>query len=137
MIENLATTRDILKALADEKALALFGTIAQGEFGDSEMLISNLGPSLKEYYMRLSRLMKARLTSRMSRKYSLTLLGKTVYHAQLSIYPAVNIYPKLIAVDLLEKSSDIPEKEGNKVINFLLDSDPFKNIFFQESYDQG
>ena len=129
----MATTRDILRAIADEKALALFDSIARAECGDSELLISNLGLSRKV----LSRLMKAGLTSRISGKYSLTLLGKIVYHVQLTIDHAVNIYPKLKAVDLLEKSSDIPEKERNKVINFLLDSDPIKNIFFQESCGQG
>ena len=133
----MATTRDILRAIADEKALALFGTIARAECGDSELLISNLGLSRKEYYMRLSRLMNAGLTSRMSGKYSLTLLGKIVYHVVCAVDHAVNIYPKLKAVDLLEKSSDIPEKERNKVINFLLDNDPIKNIFFQESRGQG
>ena len=46
----MATTRDILRAIADEKALALFDSIARAECGDSELLISNLGLSRKETY---------------------------------------------------------------------------------------
>ena len=86
--------------------------------------------------MRVSRLMKAGLASRKRGKYYLTLLGKIVYQAQLTIDHAVNIYPKLKAVDLLEKSYDIPEEERSKVISFLIGNDPIKNIFLQKSCSQ-
>jgi len=125
----LATTRDILNEIADEKALTIFDTIAKAEY-DSDLLIAKLGLSRKEYYMRRSRLMKTGLISRKSGMCSL--LGKIVYQTQLTIEHAVNICPKLKAVDL-EKSSDIPEEERNKAINFLLGNDPIKNILLRES----
>ncbi len=131
----MATTRDILNAIADEKALTLFDTIAIADY-DSDLLINKLGLSRKEYYMRVSRLMKVGLASRKRGKYYLTLLGKIVYQAQLTIDHAVNIYPKLKAVDLLEKSYDIPEEERSKVISFLLGNDPVKNILLQKSCSQ-
>ena len=131
----MATTRDILNAIADEKALALFDTIAIAEY-DSEMLINKLGLSRKEYYIEDIPFDEGGLASRKRGKYSLTLLGKIVYQAQLTIDHAVNIYPKLKAVDLLEKSYDIPEEERSKVISFLLGNDPIKNILLQKSCSQ-
>jgi len=131
----LATTRDILNAIADEKALALFDIIAVAEC-DSELLITKLTLSRKEYYSRISRLVKAGLASRQRGKYSLTMLGDIVYQARLAIEHAVSIYPKLKAVDMLKKSSDIPEDECNKVINFLLSNELNKNIFLQRIWRQ-
>ena len=127
----MATTRYIWKAIADEKALALFDTIARAECGECNESLIKIWNSLgKMLYMRLSRSMNLGLISSMSGEYSLTLLGNIVYHAQLTIDHAVNIYLRFKAVDLLEKSSDIPVEERTKTINFLLDNDLIKNIFF-------
>jgi predicted transcriptional regulator len=131
----LSSTRDILKAIADEKALALFDAIAVSEC-DSEMLITKVRLSRKEYYSRISRLVKAGLVSRQRGTYSLTMLGQIVYQAQLAIDHAVDISPKLKAVDMLKNSSNIPEGERNKVINFLLSNELNKNILLQRSWRQ-
>jgi predicted transcriptional regulator len=131
----LASTRDILNAIADEKALALFDAIVGSEY-DTEMLITKVGLSRKEYYSRISRLVKVGLASRQRGKYSLTMLGQIVYQAQLAIDHAVDISPKLKAVDMLKNSSKIPEGERNKVINFLLSNELNKNILLQRSCRQ-
>jgi len=64
--------------------------------------------------------MKVGLTRRKSGKYSLTILGKVVYEAQLGIQHAVDIYPKLKAVDTLQMSHRLPKDERKKVIDTLL-----------------
>jgi predicted transcriptional regulator len=132
----LAGTRDIINAIADEKALALFDAIAVSDDSDSEILITKVRLSRKEYYMRISRLVKAGLASRKTGTYSLTMLGQIVYQAQLAIDHAVDISPKLKAVDMLKNSSNIPEGERNKVINFLLSNELSKNILLQRSWRQ-
>lgn len=124
-----------MNAIVDEKALALFDAIAVSE-SDSENLISKLRLSRKEYYSRISRLVKAGLASRERGTYSLTMLGQIVYQAQLAIDHAIDISPKLKAVDMLKNSSSIPEKERNKVINFLLGDELNKNILLQRSWGQ-
>jgi predicted transcriptional regulator len=131
----LASTRDIFNAIANEKALALFDAIAVSEC-DSEMLITKVRLSRKEYYSRISRLVKAGLASRQRGTYSLTMLGQIVYQAQLAIDHAVDISPKLKAVDMLKSSSNIPEGERNKVISFLLSNELNKNILLQRSWRQ-
>jgi predicted transcriptional regulator len=132
----LAGTRDIFNAIADEKALALFDAIAVSDDSNTEILITKVRLSRKEYYMRISRLVKAGLASRQTGTYSLTMLGQIVYQAQLAIDHAVDISPKLKAVDMLKNSSNIPEEERNKVINFLLSSELSKNILLQRSWRQ-
>jgi predicted transcriptional regulator len=132
----LAGTRDIFNAIADEKALALFDAIAVSVDSDSKILITKVRLSRKEYYMRISRLVKAGLASRQTGTYSLTMLGQIVYQAQLAIDHAVDISPKLKAVDMLKNSSNIPEGERNKVINFLLSNELNKNILLQRSWRQ-
>jgi predicted transcriptional regulator len=131
----LASTRDILNAIADEKALALFDAIAVSEC-DTEMLIAKVRLSRKEYYSRISRLVKAGLASRQRGRYSLTMLGQIVYQAKLAIDHALDISPKLKAVDMLKNSSNTPEGERNKVINFLLSNELNKNILLQRSWRQ-
>ena len=131
----MASTRDIFNAIANEKALALFDAIAVSEC-DSEMLITKVRLSRKEYYSRISRLVKAGLASRQRGTYSLTMLGQIVYQAQLAIDHAVDISPKLKAVDMLKSSSNIPEGERNKVISFLLSNELNKNILLQRSWRQ-
>jgi predicted transcriptional regulator len=132
----LAGTRDIFNAIADEKALALFDSIAVSDDSNSKILITKVRLSRKEYYMRISRLVKAGLASRQTGTYSLTMLGQIVYQAQLAIDHAVDISPKLKAVDMLKNSSNIPEGERNKVINFLLSNELSKNILLQRSWRQ-
>ena len=132
----MAGTRDIFNAIADEKALALFDAIAVSDDSDSKILNTKVRLSRKEYYMRISRLVKAGLASRQTGTYSLTMLGQIVYQAQLAIDHAVDISPKLKAVDMLKNSSNIPEGERNKVINFLLSNELSKNILLQRSCRQ-
>ena len=132
----MAGTRDIFNAIADEKALALFDAIAVLDDSNSEILITKVRLSRKEYYMRISRLVKAGLASRQTGTYSLTMLGQIVYQARLAIDHAVDISPKLKAVDMLKNSSNIPEGERNKVISFLLSNELSKNILLQRSWRQ-
>ena len=131
----MATTREILNAIADEKALSLFDVMAVAEY-HSDKLMTMVGMSRKEFYSRIFRLVKAGLASRQRGKYSLTVLGKIVHQSKLAIDRAVEIYLNLKAVDVLIRTSEIPEAERNKVINFLLPDEASKNIFLQRSMRQ-
>ena len=63
----LISTVDILNALADYNALVLFRTIAATRDG-SNILISKMNLSRKQYYSRMSRLMNAGLVEKAERK---------------------------------------------------------------------
>jgi predicted transcriptional regulator len=84
---------DVLKTIADDKSLGLFDAIALSNDG-SDILISTLHLTRKQYYARLSALLKAGLVKREMGKYYLTTFGMILYHAQEIIGNALNQYKK-------------------------------------------
>jgi predicted transcriptional regulator len=123
---------DILKAIADDKSLVLFNNIANAG-GDTDILIRRLDLTRKQYYSRISALLKTGLISRKSRQYNLTSLGKIVYDAQLMIGRAANTFWKLKAIDSLETEHKLPAEERNKIINTLIDNQDIRKILVKQS----
>jgi predicted transcriptional regulator len=123
---------NILSAIADDKSLVLFNTIAIAG-GDSDILITRLDVTRKQYYSRICALMKTGLRSRRDRQYMLTSLGKIVYDAQLMIGRATNTYWKLKAIDSLEAEHNLPADERNKIINTLIDNQDIVKILVKQS----
>jgi len=123
---------NILKAIADDKSLILFNTIAIAG-GDSDILITRLGVTRKQFYSRMSALQKTGLISRKNRQYVLTSLGMIVYDSQLMIGKATNAYWKLKAIDSLEIEHRLPADERNKIINTLVDNQDIIKILVKQS----
>ncbi|HTH21708.1 MAG TPA: hypothetical protein VL854_05790 [Nitrososphaeraceae archaeon] len=118
---------EILEAISDVKSLKLFNTIAT-KGGNSEDLSVQLKLSRKEYYSRMSRLMKTGLVKRKNGKHFLTAFGKVVYDAQVTIRKAVESYWKLKAIDSIDLSDEITVKERDKLIQTLLDDVEIREI---------
>ena len=118
---------EILEAISDVKSLKLFNTIAT-KGGSSEDLSVQLKLSRKEYYSRMSRLMKTGMVKRKNGKHFLTAFGKIVYDAQVTVKKAVESYWKLKAIDSIDLSDDITLNERNKLIDTLLDDLEIKEI---------
>jgi predicted transcriptional regulator len=70
-----ASPSDILGAIADDRASLLFDTIALSHSETSDVLLAKLKFTQKEYYSRMSKLVKANLVNRRQGKYFLTSLG--------------------------------------------------------------
>lgn len=126
------TSATVLRAIADDKSLELFKTIAQGTI-DSENLKSKTKLTRKQYYSRLSRMTKAGLVRKKSGKYLLTAFGKIVYDAQSTVDNALISYWKLKAIDSLEMSNELPKEEQQKLIDALLDNQDLKEILVKGS----
>ena len=118
---------EILEAISDVKSLKLFNTIAT-KGGNSEDLSVQLKLSRKEYYSRMSRLMKTGMVKRKNGKHFLTAFGKIVYDAQVTIRKAVESYWKLKAIDSIDLSDEITVKERDKLIHTLLDDVEIREI---------
>jgi hypothetical protein len=123
---------NILKAIADDTSLVLFNTIAIAG-GDSDILITRLGVTRKQFYSRMSALQKTGLISKKSRQYVLTSLGLIVYDAQLMIGRATDTFWKLKAIDSIETEHKLPADERNKIINTLLDNQDIIKILVKQS----
>ena len=125
---------DVLDTISDDKSLVLFNTIALSNSDGSDILISKLKLTRKQYYSRISKLVKVDLVVRRNGKYFLTSLGKIVYDAQKVIGNAVGDYWKLKAVDTLEVTDQMPKEEYNKIINALIENEKIKEGLIIKSY---
>ena len=123
----MVSVMEILEAISDVKSLKLFNTIAT-KGGNSEDLSVQLKLSRKEYYSRMSRLMKTGIVKRKNGKHFLTAFGKVIYDAQVTIKKAVESYWKLKAIDSIDLSDEITVKERDKLIHTLLDDVEIREI---------
>src|ERR671930_1999681 len=115
-----------VKAISKEEALIVLKTIALGKI-DGNIVRSKTKLTSKQYYSRMSALIKTGIVKRKSGRYNLTAFGKVVYDAQTTIENAVNNYWKLKAVDSIEISDELPKEEFNKIVDILIDNHQIKD----------
>ena len=134
MVPNRLSVESILQALSVDKSLVLFNTIALAST-DTEILMNKLALSRKQYYSKMSALLRAGLIKRRNKKYFLSSFGKIVYDAQLIIGKALGSYWKLAAIDSFEMSSPnphLPVEEYNKIIDSLMEGNSeIKNMLLR------
>jgi predicted transcriptional regulator len=134
--KTLVCVADILRAISDDRSLLLFTAVAvsNSESG-SDILLSKLRLTRKQYYSRISELAKANLVTRRNGKYFLTSFGKIVYLYQTIIQKALHDYWKLKAIDELEISDgEMPNEEYNKIIDLLIDDEKMKEGLIHKSH---
>lgn len=122
---------DVLEAISDSKSLEIFIDIAKGTL-ESEVLKDKEGISRKQYYMRTQKLMNASIVKRSKGKFSLTNFGVVIYHSTLIMEAAINSYWKLKAIDSIEDSGQIEEKERVKLIQTILNGSTIENILVKK-----
>lgn len=118
----------ILSAISEKKGSDIFKSIATAT-ANTDVLITKLKLTRKQYYSRMSSLVKLGLVKRENGRYLLTSFGKVIYSSYQSlegrIDAALDSYWKLKAVDSLEFPST---EERNKVISILIDNPDIQNI---------
>jgi hypothetical protein len=122
----------ILSAIFEKKASDIFKSIASTH-SNSDILITRLKLTRKQYYLRMSLLVKAGLVKKEKGRYLLTALGKVIHSAQLDLdakfESALDNYWKLKAIDSLQMPSG---EERNKVISALIDDQEIKSVLLNE-----
>ena len=122
----------VLKAISDDKALVLFNSIAVPTNNDRYVPLKEMNLTTKQYYSRISGLLKVGLIKRQKGYYSPTLLGKIVYDSQTIIGKALSYYWKLKALESMElSSSGLPNEEKTQLINALIDNYQIKDILMK------
>ena len=121
---------DVLKTLAEDKSLVLFNTIALSN-GDSDILISTLHLTRKQYYARLSALLKAGLVKREMSKYHLTTFGMIIHHVQEIIEEALNKNWKLKAIESIN-IGELPQDQFHRIIDKLITNQEIKEILIRD-----
>jgi hypothetical protein len=120
----------VFDAISNESSLAVFRTIA-GSKVNTDVLRTKLNLTRKQYYSRISTLLKADLIKRVNGKYSLTLFGEILFDATLTVEKAFNnSYWKLKAIDSFEMGPHkLSAQERTKIIDTLLkDEEKIKDI---------
>jgi hypothetical protein len=119
---------DILKAISDNRSLELFKIVALAK-QDASLLISKTKLTRKQYYSRMSSLMKAGLIKRKNGKLTLSTFGKVIYYTTLMrIENAINCYWKLKAIDSFEMSNYLRAEELEKVIDNFIDNQEIRTV---------
>jgi predicted transcriptional regulator len=111
---------NIMKALADDKTLTIFKTIAYSE-PNTAILIAKIELTRKQYYSRLSLLMKNDLIKRKHGKYTLTALGKIIHNFLQKIENSMTYYWKLKAIDSVEETSALSSQELASLVETLIE----------------
>jgi hypothetical protein len=125
---------DVLRAISDDKALAIFNTVALAADSSGNALLSRLKITRKQYYSRMSALINSDLVVRKNGKYFLTSFGKVVYKVHTLIGRAKHNYWKLKAVDAMESSHyglSVQERDG--FINSLIEENDLKQILLSSN----
>jgi predicted transcriptional regulator len=122
----------VLKKISEDKAHVLFNNIAVSNNNDRVISLKEMNLSTKQYYSRISGLLKAGLIKRRRSKYTLTLLGRVVHDSQMIIGEALSYYWKLKAIETMEVSgSDLPAEAVTQLINALIDNHRIKDILMK------
>ena len=113
---------DVIKLMSDDKSLTIFNTIFLARRENSETLRTQLKLTKKQYYSRISRLIKAGLVKRQKGRYFVTAFGKVVYNAQKLVGTAVKSYWKLRAIDSLgvANNNTTSKEERSKIIVLMI-----------------
>src|SRR6266571_5885050 len=124
----------VLQATSDKRATNILKNIASSD-SNSDILITQLKLTRKQYYSRMSCLIKAGLVKRQKGRYLLTAFGKVIYSAQINletkIQNALANYWKLKAIDSLVTFSS-PNEESDKIISVLIDDEEIRNILVRK-----
>ena len=129
----MVSVADVLEAIYDKESLDLFRIVAHAKLDTADILISKTELTRKQYYWRMSSMIKAGLIKRKKGKYTLTTLGKVVYDTQIKIENAVNCYWRLKALDSLEDSNDLLPQGRNELIDKLIDNQEIKDILVSDA----
>jgi predicted transcriptional regulator len=131
---------DVLDAISDDRSLLLFNAIALSNSETSDILISRLNLSRKQFYTRISSLIKVGLIKRENSKHFLTSLGKVVFKTETMIEGALKDYWKLKAIDSLETSintNELPDVEHKRIVEVLIGSQEIREIILsREKYSK-
>jgi len=115
----------------------MFRDVALGKIGDNctsdDGSISKAKVTRRKY-LRLSEMVRAGLIIRKKRKYSLSSLGKIIYHNQEIIQSALNDYWKLRAIDSVEIFGGPPKEDHQQLIKSLINDHTLKEILTKKYY---
>jgi DNA-binding HxlR family transcriptional regulator len=122
-----ASNLDVLEAISDRLSMDIITSISNDVTNPSNLMqLLDLSP--KEYYSRMSTLLKIGLISRKNGEIVLSSFGRVIYKAQLKIATAFSHSSELRMIDAIKSHSGMSDDEHNMIIDKLLDDSELKNL---------
>jgi DNA-binding HxlR family transcriptional regulator len=127
---------ELLKLISDDNSVLIFNTVFLAGGDSSESLRTELKLSRKQFYSRISRLIRIGLVKRQKGKYFVTAFGRVIYDAQKLLGNALKNYWKLSAIESLGVAHDssMPEAERTKIIDLMIGNQQIKEILMSNKY---
>ena len=114
--EETPSTIQVLDAIRDTKSLNLFNALIIGDSKAFDIMLK-LSISRKEFYSRISKLLRVGMIKCDYGKYSITAFGSVIHEIQLILNAAVENYSILEDSDLsCSSTDDIGRKSEEQVI---------------------
>lgn len=118
---------NVFGSLSDDMSLEMFRSIAHQSI-DSTILRNQVKITRKQYYSRLSKMMKVGLIKRNNGKLVLTAFGKIVFKVQQTVEKASSDQWKLKAIDSIDLSDELPKEERRQLMETLIDNKQLREI---------
>src|SRR5215212_792388 len=128
--ENNLSLAHVLKSISDDKSLSLFQLIANVN-SNGGIILKKLDLTRKQYYSKISIMMKSGLIKRQNGKYYLTPFGKVIYCCTTIAKNALDNYYNLKAIEATEVSG-LPNEEIGKIIDVLIDNQQVKEFLIKK-----
>lgn len=123
--KTMTTLVDILSLIAERKCSVIFRTIGELDV-PTELQITKLNMTRKQFYSRVSQLLRNDLIRKTHGKYELTLFGKVVFGIENKIQHSIDNYWKLKAIETLDEN--LPELEKTSLINSIVDDPLIRDL---------
>lgn len=118
---------EVMKTLHNDKSLCLFNSIAIQPDHDTTTIIANLNVKRTHFYKMMTALLKTGLVRRRQGRYSITSMGKIVYHAQNLIGNAIQDYWKLVLLDSMQ-DNNVPIEEHKQILDSIIENKNLKTV---------
>jgi hypothetical protein len=129
---SLVTIPEIFDIVSDSEALMLFRAIASGDPNEVNKCKKKM--TSKQYYLKISSLLKVNLIRKRKGEYYLTNLGKIFHYANMNLEVAMENFWKLKAIDILEESDRMPGDELSTIISRIIDNNQVKELLTGEHW---
>lgn len=121
------TKLQVLDTISDDVSLIMISMI-QNTSETVDSIIDKLNITHKQYYDRITKLLKTGLVKRRGRYFYITSFGKLIYQAHLKIAKAATNLSTLKAIDAIKLNNEMSHDEYRNIIDGLIDDNELKNI---------
>jgi nanoRNase/pAp phosphatase (c-di-AMP/oligoRNAs hydrolase) len=123
---NIMSISNVLETISNDKSYSVFEMVSNAN-SNGEIIQSKLALTRKQYYSKMSAIMKAGLIKRQSGRYYLTSFGKVIYCCTAIAKKALDNYYNLKAIEVTEANNFSDEEIGN-LIDTLIDNQQVKEF---------